>query len=63
MVELTGDVCEATAKIAEVTGARTLDVLHLGAPREAGGGALPFVTFDLRQAQVARSLGWIVLGN
>ncbi len=62
-MELTGDVCEAAAKIAEVTGARTLDSLHLRATREAGGDALPFVTFDLRQAQIARSLGWIVLGS
>lgn len=63
VVELTGEVCEAAAEIAEVTGARTLDALHLGAAKKAGGGALPFVTFDLRQAQVARSLGWIVLGS
>jgi predicted nucleic acid-binding protein len=63
VVELTGEVCEAAAGIAEVTGARTLDALHLGAAREAGGGVLPFVTFDLRQAQVARSLGWTVLGS
>lgn len=63
VVELTGDVFEAAAQIAEVTGARTLDALLLGAAREAGGGALPFVTFDLRQAPVARSLGWTVLGS
>ena len=63
VVEPTDNVCEAAAEIAEVTGARTLDALHLGAAREAGGGALPFVTFDLRQAQIARSLGWIVLGS
>jgi hypothetical protein len=29
----------------------------------AGGSALPFVTYDLRQAQAARSLGWTVLGR
>jgi hypothetical protein len=28
-----------------------------------GGGILPIVTFDLRQAQTARSLGWTVLGS
>lgn len=63
LVELTAEVCEAAAEIAEVTGARTLDALHLGAARLVGGGSLPFVTFDLRQAQVARSLGWTVLGT
>jgi predicted nucleic acid-binding protein len=63
VVELTGEVCEAAAEIAEVTGARTLDALHLGAAKMAGGGTLPFVTFDLRQGQVARALGWVVLGS
>jgi len=63
VVELTHDVCEAAAAIAEVTGARTLDALHLGAARMAGGGLLPFVTFDLRQGQAARALGWVVLGS
>lgn len=63
VVELTPEVCEAAAELAEVTGARTLDALHLAAAKAVGGGALPIVTFDLRQAQAARSLGWIVLGN
>lgn len=63
VVELTDEVCKAAAEIAEVTGARTLDALHLGAAKTAGGGTLPFVTFDLRQAQVARALGWVVLGS
>jgi predicted nucleic acid-binding protein len=63
VVELTQEVCDAAADIAEVTQARTLDALHLGAAKTVGGGALPFVTFDLRQAQVARGLGWVVLGS
>ena len=63
VVELTSEVCEAAAEIGGVTGARTLDALHLGAARTAVGGTLPFVTFDLRQAQVARALGWVVLGS
>lgn len=63
VVELTPDVCEAAAELAEVTGARSLDALHLGAAKVVGGGALPIVTFDVRQAQVARSLGWVVLGS
>lgn len=62
VVELTPEVCDAAAELAEVTGARTLDALHLGAVKVVGGGALPLVTFDLRQAQAARSLGWVVLG-
>jgi len=63
VVELTLEVCEAAAELAEVTGARSLDALHLGAAKVVGGGALPIVTFDLRQAQAARSLGWVVLGS
>ena len=53
----------AAGDVVEITGARTLDALHLGAARVVGGGALPIVTFDLRQAQAARSLGWVVLGS
>lgn len=30
---------------------------------ERGAGALPFLTYDARQAQAARSLGWTVLGR
>lgn len=63
VVELTFDVCEAAAELAEVTGARSLDALHLGVAKVVGGGTLPIVTFDLRQAQAARSLGWVVLGS
>ena len=62
IVELTSQVCEAAAQLAEATGARALDALHLGAAKVAGEGGIPFVTFDLRQAQVARTLGWVVLG-
>jgi uncharacterized protein len=62
VVELTAEVCEAAAELAELTGARTLDALHLGAARVVGAGALPLATFDLRQAQAARLLGWVVLG-
>lgn len=62
VVELTAAVCERAARLAEKSGARTLDALHLGAAQEVGSGALPFVTYDRRQAQAARSLGWTVLG-
>ncbi len=62
IVELDAMTCENAAAIAELTGVRTLDALHLGAAQRAGGTALPFVTFDLRQAQAARSLGFTVLG-
>ena len=63
IVELTPEVCEVAAQLAEATGTRTLDALHLGAAMVAGQGSLPLVTFDLRQAQAARALGWVVIGR
>ena len=62
LVEVDAELCESGAQIAEVTGVRTLDALHLAAIRRAGGGDVPLLTFDLRQAQVARSLGFTVIG-
>lgn len=61
VIELDSTTCRLAAEIAEVTGARSLDALHLGAARRIGGG-LSFLTYDHRQAQAARSLGWTVLG-
>ena len=62
VVALTDEVCDVAAQLAELTEARSLDALHLAAAKVVGGGSLPLVTFDLRQAQVARALGWVVLG-
>jgi len=62
IVELDEATCERAAAVAEVTGVRTLDALHLAAVQRAGGPAVPFLTFDVRQAQAARALGLIVLG-
>ena len=61
IVELDADTCEAAAQIAELTGARTLDALHLAAAKRLGGPAVSLVTFDVRQAQAARMLGLSVL--
>jgi predicted nucleic acid-binding protein len=61
VVELDAATCELAATIAEQTGVRTLDALHLGAARRLGT-ALSFVTFDVRQAQAARALGFTVVG-
>ena len=61
IVELDAATCELAATIAEQTGVRTLDALHLGAARRLGT-ALTFLTFDVRQAQAARSLGFAVAG-
>jgi predicted nucleic acid-binding protein len=61
LVELDAATCELAATIAEQTGVRTLDALHLGAARRLGT-ALTFLTFDVRQAQAARALGFSVAG-
>lgn len=62
LVELDADTCELAATIAEQTGVRTLDALHLGAARRLGT-TLTFLTFDVRQAQAARALGFVVVGS
>jgi uncharacterized protein len=62
LIELDAETCETAAAIAEVTGVRTLDALHLAAAQRAGGTAVPFLTFDVRQAQAARALGYSVVG-
>jgi predicted nucleic acid-binding protein len=62
IVELDQVTCDTAADIAELTGARTLDALHLAAAQRIGGSAVGFVTFDVRQAQAARTLGMTVLG-
>jgi uncharacterized protein len=63
IVELDEVTCEAAAQIAEVTGVRSSDAVHLAAAQRIGGPAIPFLTFDFRQAQAARALGLTVLGT
>lgn len=62
VVALDARTCEQAATLAETTGARTLDALHLAAASRAGAPALRLVAFDVRLAQVARGLGWTVVG-
>jgi uncharacterized protein len=62
VLELDEETCRAAAALAERTGVKTLDALHLAAAQRAGGAELTFVTFDRRQAEAARSLGWTVVG-
>ena len=50
------------ADLAEQLGVRSLDAIHLASARRLLVPALTFVTFDLRQAQAARTLGFTVLG-
>jgi len=62
-VDLGEAATELAAELAERTGVRSLDALHLGAAAIAGADdGLPIVTFDIRLADAGRSLGWAVLG-
>jgi predicted nucleic acid-binding protein len=61
IVELDETACESAAMIAETTGVRTLDALHLAAAQRVSAPGVGFLTFDLRQAQAARALGLTVL--
>ena len=61
IIEIDEATCESAASIAEATGVRTLDALHLAAAQRVSEPGMSFLTFDLRQAQAARSLGLTVL--
>ena len=56
-------VCRGAAQIGEQLGVRSLDAIQLASAQRLAIPSLPFVTFDLRQAQAARSLGFSVLGS
>jgi uncharacterized protein len=56
-------VCRAAALIGEQLGVRSLDAIQLASAQRLAIPSLRFVTFDLRQAQAARSLGFAVLGS
>jgi predicted nucleic acid-binding protein len=56
-------VCRAAAQIGEQLGVRSLDAIQLASAQRLVIPSLPFITFDLRQAQAARSLGFAVLGS
>ena len=62
LVAIDETLCRAAADIGEQLAVRSLDAIHLASAQRLVIPALPFVTFDLRQAQAARSLGFTVLG-
>ncbi len=61
IIELDEATCDSAALIAETTGARTLDALHLAAAQRISSPGVGFLTFDLRQAQAARAIGLTVV--
>ncbi len=61
IIELDEATCDSAALIAESTGVRTLDALHLAAAQRISAPGVGFLTFDIRQAQAARAIGLSVL--
>lgn len=62
LIELDEQTCALAGDIAETIGVRTLDALHLAAAQRALGASGAFLTFNIRQAQAARTLGFSVVG-
>jgi predicted nucleic acid-binding protein len=50
------------ASLAEATGARSLDAVHLASAGRVSSRSMRIVTFDVRMAAVARTLGLTVVG-
>lgn len=63
VVALDAVTCERAAEIAERVGVRSLDALHLAAALRSVGPGGDMVTYDVRQAQAARTLGLVVTGT
>jgi predicted nucleic acid-binding protein len=61
LVALDATTCSEAARIAEQTLCRSLDALHISAARRAGAHTT-LLTFDIRQAQSARTIGMNVIG-
>jgi len=61
LVSLDETTCNEAARIAEQTLCRSLDSIHLAAATRAGS-LTTILTFDIRQAQVARTIGLNVIG-
>lgn len=62
LIAIDATTCNEASRIAEQTGCRSLDAIHLSAASRAGS-ATTLLTFDVRQAQAARSIGLHVLGT
>ena len=62
VIEADAQVCELAAELAERTALRSLDAIHVASAQRALGATANFVTFDVRQANVARELGLNVKG-
>jgi predicted nucleic acid-binding protein len=57
VIELDAEVCTSAAELAERTGLRTLDALHLAAAQRGGAAGIVMLTLDRRLWLAARSIG------
>ncbi len=62
LVAVDATICNDAARIAEQTGCRSLDSIHIASALRAGSQTT-FLTFDVRQANAARSMGLTVIGT
>jgi predicted nucleic acid-binding protein len=62
VVRIDDGLCRRAAVLGGEHGLRPLDALHLAAAERAGGPELTFLTFDIRLAAAARTMGFPVLG-
>ena len=62
MVNVDEATAGAASAIAETLGVRSLDAIHLAAAQRLQIPQMAFLSFDLRQGQAARALGFIVRG-
>jgi len=62
LVAIDATICNDAARIAEQTGCRSLDSIHIASALRAGAKTT-FLTFDVRQANAARSMGLTVIGT
>ncbi len=62
LVVVDATICNDAARIAEQTGCRSLDSIHLASALRTGPKTT-LLTFDVRQANAARSMGLSVIGT
>ena len=62
LIAVDAATCNEAARVSEQTLCRSLDALHIAAALRSGR-TTTMLTFDVRQAQAARSMGLAVIGT
>ena len=61
LIAVDATTCAEAARVAEQSGCRSLDAIHLASALRSGA-ATTLLTFDVRQAQAARTMGLQAIG-